>query len=57
MELNPKIKSILNKINSKESRPLHLLSVQEARGQVKNPYLTTPVNPRLSGNERVTTKK
>lgn len=57
MELNPKIKSILNKINSKESRPLHLLSVQEARGQVKNPYSTTPVSPRLSGNERVTTQK
>ncbi|UHA72220.1 alpha/beta hydrolase [Paenibacillus sp. 481] len=55
MSLNPTFKAILAKLEALQSRPLHLLTPEEARGHAKDPYSTRPVNPKLAGAERVTT--
>jgi acetyl esterase len=41
--------------SSAASKPLHLMTVQEARGMLRDPYSTKPVNTTLAGNEIVTT--
>jgi acetyl esterase len=54
--LHPRVKAILEVMNRSISRPLHLMTPNEARGAMRDPYSTAPVNTKLAGNERVTTQ-
>lgn len=56
MPLNPNVKSILEELQKSDSRPIHFMTVHEARGSIRNPYSTVPVNSKLSGSEIVTTQ-
>lgn len=54
--LHPKVKFILEESARAGSNPIHLMTPQEARGTVRDPYSTKPVNTPLAGSEIVTTQ-